>query len=252
MDDRDHDAPAALGEHEFAELEALLMKLRARWDSIPRWEFCEGFLAALVCCRRSIPAAEYLPVLLAATPAGAQWADAAEQQRFMELWERRWSLVAQALDTQVAALDQPGAYQPHVADAHAGVLPSFGQLWAMGFMAAVQAWPAEWAGPRNKAAAQWRTAALGAIEALALPDSYPPTMSAFDDGGGPPTVSHQRMDVFAAAIWAVYSMRKMWRSLGPRIETVHKMAAPGRNDPCACGSGRKYKKCCARASGSTL
>ncbi|MCJ7750823.1 MAG: SEC-C domain-containing protein [Armatimonadetes bacterium] len=23
----------------------------------------------------------------------------------------------------------------------------------------------------------------------------------------------------------------------------------GRNDPCPCGSGRKYKKCCGRAGG---
>ena len=24
---------------------------------------------------------------------------------------------------------------------------------------------------------------------------------------------------------------------------------PGRNDPCPCGSGKKYKKCCGRAAG---
>jgi SEC-C motif-containing protein len=27
-------------------------------------------------------------------------------------------------------------------------------------------------------------------------------------------------------------------------ETVHKEQTPGRNDPCPCGSGKKYKKCC--------
>jgi SWIM/SEC-C metal-binding protein len=27
-------------------------------------------------------------------------------------------------------------------------------------------------------------------------------------------------------------------------EPVKATAAPGRNDPCPCGSGRKYKKCC--------
>lgn len=26
--------------------------------------------------------------------------------------------------------------------------------------------------------------------------------------------------------------------------TVHKEEGPGRNDPCPCGSGKKYKKCC--------
>jgi hypothetical protein len=29
-----------------------------------------------------------------------------------------------------------------------------------------------------------------------------------------------------------------------QVETVRKEAAPGRNDPCTCGSGKKYKRCC--------
>ena len=29
-----------------------------------------------------------------------------------------------------------------------------------------------------------------------------------------------------------------------RVETVHRGARVGRNDPCPCGSGKKFKKCC--------
>lgn len=29
-------------------------------------------------------------------------------------------------------------------------------------------------------------------------------------------------------------------------KTVHKEKTPGRNDPCPCGSGKKYKKCCGK------
>jgi uncharacterized protein YecA (UPF0149 family) len=29
-----------------------------------------------------------------------------------------------------------------------------------------------------------------------------------------------------------------------RSKTVIKEKSPGRNDPCPCGSGKKYKKCC--------
>ena len=29
-------------------------------------------------------------------------------------------------------------------------------------------------------------------------------------------------------------------------QPVHKQEKPGRNDPCPCGSGLKYKKCCGR------
>jgi uncharacterized protein len=51
------------------------------------------------------------------------------------------------------------------------------------------------------------------------------------------------VDDFGAAIWAVYDLRQLWRSMGPRVETIRKEATPGRNDPCPCGSGKKYKKC---------
>lgn len=33
-----------------------------------------------------------------------------------------------------------------------------------------------------------------------------------------------------------------------KVEPIKAGAAPGRNDPCPCGSGRKYKKCCGRKS----
>jgi preprotein translocase subunit SecA len=31
-----------------------------------------------------------------------------------------------------------------------------------------------------------------------------------------------------------------------KSKTVVKPPKPGRNDPCPCGSGKKYKKCCGR------
>lgn len=30
------------------------------------------------------------------------------------------------------------------------------------------------------------------------------------------------------------------------VEPIHAEQPPGRNDPCPCGSGKKYKKCCGR------
>jgi len=34
--------------------------------------------------------------------------------------------------------------------------------------------------------------------------------------------------------------------LPPPVEPIHSEAKPGRNDPCPCGSGRKYKHCCGK------
>ncbi len=30
-----------------------------------------------------------------------------------------------------------------------------------------------------------------------------------------------------------------------KVETIHAGGEPGRNEPCSCGSGKKFKKCCA-------
>ena|SRR5450830_317902 len=252
-----------LSADEFDEIDAILDELRTRYDETPQWEFCEGFMAALICCRRPIPSAEYLPVLLAIGEAGAEdegsFADAAQQLRFMELWTRRWDEVTLALDAKIDALDDEAAYQPEVMDVRGAIaalpeeeraaladdeVPSFGQVWAIGFMFAVESWPEEWTAPRNKEAVKWLNAALEVIVALTEDDNEPPTMSAFDDGEGIPTLSLKRMNNFADAIWAVYNLREMWKSIGPRVQTIHKVATPGRNDPCSCGSGKKYKKCC--------
>ena len=246
---------------EFAELESMLDTLRQRLKLTPHWEFCEGFMAALICCRRRIEPQEYLPVLLTADgvrlPLQDVFVQPALQKRFLDLWTRRWDTISQALDHKITALDDAGAYQPEVLDARAAAvsgplqtavvdrhLPAFGQLWALGFMAAVNAWPAEWAGPRNKAAQHWRSISLDLMQALTLDDTDPAVLSAFEDAEGPPTVSVRRMKAFGDAIWAVYNMRDTWRQLGPRVETLHATVTPGRNDPCACGSGKKFKKCC--------
>ena len=64
-DSTTHDANRpALGPDELDELDALLDELRTREEDVPQWEFCDGFLTALVCTRRNVTAAEWLPMLL--------------------------------------------------------------------------------------------------------------------------------------------------------------------------------------------
>ena len=258
----------ALSPEEFDEIDAILDDLRQRFEETPQWEFCEGFMAALIVSRRAIPLQEYLPVLLdtdgtdVAASAGAEtgggtFADAAQYARFMELWQRRWSEIEQSLAVEVKSLDDERAYHPEVMDVRGAVaalpeaeraqmadepLPSFAQVWAVGFMYAVENWPDEWQPPRDKEARKWLDDALQRMVALTEDDTDEPTLSVFDDEGVP-TVSVNRFNAFADAVWAVYDLRELWRNIGPRVETVHKEAVPGRNDLCFCGSGKKYKKC---------
>ena len=257
---------------QFDNIDAILDDLRTRYDETPQWEFCEGFMAALICCRRPIPQSEYLDVLLAigddtlpavvaaeGTPddAGGSFADAAQREQFLHIWNQRWAEIQTALDTPTESLEGEAAYLPEVMDVRGAVaalseteraemaddpLPSFGQVWALGFMFVVEAWPDEWVPPSDKKAAKWHDVAMQAIVALTEDDEGEPELSPFDDDG-PPSMSADRLNAFADAVWSVYDLREIWRGIGPRVETVRRADVPGRNDPCYCGSGKKYKKC---------
>ena len=260
---------SALSGDDLEEIDNILDDLRTREEEIPQWEFCDGFLAALVCSRRPIAPAEYLPMLLGdgaelevaegePLPLLPAFADAAQQARFVELWMRRWNEVTAQLDEDVKTLDDDRTYQPEAMDMRGAVasltdeqraemgddpeIPSFGQIWALGFMFAVENWPEDWAAPRDKEAARWLNDALDSIVALTEDDTGKPEVCMYSEDG-PPSTSQARVETFGEAIWAVYDLRQLWASIGPRVETLRKAPEPGRNDPCHCGSGKKYKKC---------
>jgi uncharacterized protein len=256
---------------DFDALDAILDNLRERYDESPQWEFCEGFIAAVVCGRKPIGTRECLSVLLDIGEDGeGSFADEAQKEAFMALWTRRVVEVTAALDEEdVRNLSDEKAYTPEVLDVRAmmlslspeeraeamaadeedGPLPAFGQVWALGFMFAVESWPEEWIAPaKDKNAVSALNAALEAIVALTEDDTGPAEVSAFapDEESGeepPPSMSMARMEAFGEAMWAVYDLRELWRNIGPRVETVRVEATPGRNDACSCGSGKKYKKC---------
>nr|WP_295773483.1 UPF0149 family protein [Rhodoferax sp.] len=268
------DLPGAVTAEQFDTIDAILDDLRTRYDETPQWEFCEGFMAALICCRRAIPRAEYLDVLLAvgeggddlpvviqegeAEPeAGGSFADEAQRAQFLQIWDQRWAEVLMALDTPIESLEDETAYHPEVMDVRGAMaeltdaeraelpdeaLPAFGQVWALGFMYVVEAWPDEWAEPSDKKAAKWHDVALQSVVALTEDDEGEPELSPFSEDG-PPSMSTDRLNAFADAVWSVYDLREIWRGIGPRVEALRRADVPGRNDPCYCGSGKKYKKC---------
>jgi uncharacterized protein len=251
----------------FDALDEILDDLRTRGDDVPQWEFCEGAMAALLCTRRPVATEESLPLLLGTgdsrpgqagnDPQDTWFADEGQYQRFLALWTQRAREVATALDADVQTLEDERAFHPEVMDVRGALaclpeaeraqvpapsIPSFAQVWALGFMFVVENWAEEWAEPRDHDAAGMLHDALDAIVALTEDDTGEPAVCMHREGG-PPSVSEERLNAFGAAIWAVYDLRQLWQSLGPRVEPVRRAVSPGRNEPCPCGSGRKYKKC---------
>ncbi|MFT4267752.1 MAG: UPF0149 family protein [Xenophilus sp.] len=247
------DAPAPLSADDFDFLDDELDAMREQDAEVPQWEFCDGFMTAMVCTRRPIAPQEYWPVLF------GEGFSPAQHMEFVWRWRRRWREIEAALDApdldtledarclEPACLDLRGAIAALPEDDRAeapagGDIPAFGQVWALGFLAAVAQWVDDWAPPRDKEAAAMLDDALAAIEVLAGDDTAPPAVSMYAEDG-PPTVSEQRLEDYGEAVWAVYDLRQLWKSLGPRMQAVRRTDEPGRNDPCPCGSGKKYKRC---------
>lgn len=251
-------------------LDEVLDELREHDDSVPQWEFCEGFLTALLCTRREVPEAEWLPALLGGDPDGADalapFASAGQRTRFLMHWLQREAQIRTALQAPVQDLSDPDALEPATldwrgmlhavaqeddeahgdgdsrADAPPGEAPSYAQMWAMGFLGAVDVWDEDWAPPRDREIAEAMRDALECIALLAEEDRAPAAFNLFDDQA-PPSVSEQRLNDFGEALWAVYDLYAIAASLGPRVAPAQSSKV-GRNDPCPCGSGQKYKKCC--------
>jgi len=248
-------SPAPLSADDFDFLDDELDAMRAQGAEVPQWEFCDGFMTAMVCTRRPIEPQEYWPVLF------GEGFSPAQHMEFVWRWRRRWRQIEAALDApDIDALEDERCLQPECLDLRGAIaslpeaeraeapqaldgdIPAFGQVWALGFLAAVEQWADEWAPPRDKEAADMLADALEAIEVLAGDDTAPPAVSMYAEDG-PPTVSEQRLEDYGEAIWAVYDLRQLWKSLGPRVAAVRRADEPGRNDPCPCGSGKKYKRC---------
>ena len=172
---------------DFQEIDSILDDLRSRSDETPQWEFCDGFMAALIVCRRAIPASEYMGAMLDLGD-GAGFADRAQEERFLALWERRWQDAVRALDAPVKTLEDDATYYPSVMDMRGLIasvpeaerpevgeddIPSYAQVWAIGFMYAVETWPEEWEPPRDKQAQALLNEALDAIVALTEASDVP-------------------------------------------------------------------------------
>ena len=232
-------------EAELAAFDAVCARLEG-FDPDLNYEYVDGWLTALA-AGPVVPAAEvWLPRLCADTfervfadPADADQARAALQARLVVL-------LAQ-LDPEVL-LDHPEAprLSPLVTDVPEGGeggsgLPPLGTAWALGFLDGCGEIAAIWPKAEGERACAELEALLEVLDLL----TETPGEGAYDRLLAEQWPEHQptRDEMLGAAIFAVQDLRVFWLDNAPRPKTRHVEATPGRNDPCPCGSGKKYKKC---------
>ncbi len=237
--DRDSAMSEAPNEHLFDEesmdrLESLLASDIFHGEAM-RLDELQGFFCALLSGPEAPPPETWLPVALGEAPA---FRDEAEAEEFQELLMRfRADLAA-----QLEAGEDPTliVYDPEEGEHPSGLTP-----WCDGYLLGTELSPVEWA----EAAGEHAEDMVELLE-----DFYLLEGSLKEDAlasGGPWMSEAQEarlMDEAAARLAGrVVDIHRFWRVKCQAAAPLRRESPKvGRNDPCPCGSGRKYKQCCGR------
>jgi uncharacterized protein len=222
-------------------------------------EFVDGFLAALAAGPRLPPVQEWLPALCGDAFERA-FADPADHAQALKPLRTRLSVLQDQLDPEALADDADGLrllpLMSEWSDEDRALLVAEGKVdaadigefltgaeWASGFMTAVEAFPGLWELPSDDDAAADLDELLIPIEALTWredSDDFRLHLVEFHlDAPRPPS----RDELVTAACFAAQELRLWFVEHAPVPATRRVEKTPGRNDPCPCGSGKKYKKC---------
>jgi uncharacterized protein len=229
--------PKPLSDEELDQLNEFLVRFCTKQRL--NLEAFDGFLAALICGPENVPQTEYLAEIcgddviddeaLVGEPAF---------QDFIALIAGHWISIAHALQsgagfTPLLLADEHGLFR--------------GNDWATGFMRGMELRRIEWAPLVND---DENSGSLVPIFALAHENDPDPEMRPY----AKPISAEMREKLIvgaAAGVMKIYRYFKTQRrlpthSLGDSATFRRFARKVGRNEPCPCGSGKKFKQCCGK------
>jgi len=227
------------------------------FDDEVSFEWVDGYLAALAAGPR-VPDTEVWLEAMFGDAFERAFADPADHTQALRSLKARLSVLLDQLDPE-ALLDDAESLRlfaliSEVTDedrqrlvdemgmsAEDAALVQTGSLWAQGFLDAVEAHADIWTEPLDQELAETFGGSIDQIAALLLPpdsDELAEHLNLFHPGEQP-----SRDDLIDEALFAVQLLRLYWLDNLPKLSTRRVEATPGRNDPCPCGSAKKFKKC---------
>ena len=221
-----------LDDEDFEALEELLTS-----DVVPEdcmnLEMLDGFLAAVLSSPQRIEPEVWLPCVWSAHGDDVAFGSGSQMQRAIRLVRRYYNELA-------ATLGEPEGWEPFCYANGEGDGPAIGEEWIDGFAQGLELWAPDWDAGLSPELAERTSAALDAL------------MLRWTDEAADQADDETRLEWLEDAVETVSGILADWRSIGlAPVEflsvegpAVSARAAVGRNDPCPCGSGKKYKKCC--------
>src|SRR5687768_7509455 len=204
-------------------------------------EELDGFFAALICGPNLVHPSEYLIEIWGGEMADEDAFSSQQQLKdFLDLIMRHWNVVADTLQSG-------DVFLPLLLEDDHGVVHA--NDWAQGFMRGMNVRREDWADLLDdEDHGGW----LVPILALAHEHDPDPAMRPYQE----PVDADRREQLIAGAAAGVMGIYRYFEPLR-RIRTefrggqsTYRRTVPkiGRNDPCPCGSGKKYKHCCGKTT----
>lgn len=233
----------------------------AGFDERVSLEWLDGAMTALAAGPRAKTVAEWRDALL-----GEAWsrafADPEAEREATAVLQARWAVLLKQLDPELlmdavdelrlapvmlewtdedkARLVEDGTIAAGTEDEE---IPLTGEIWAHGFMEVVGMFTDDWKEPDPEAEPEMAEAFDECLARIAVLTLHDPVEFAKEREAMYPGEKLERDDLIQEALYAAQDLRCYWVQNAPRPETRVVGVVPGRNDPCPCGSGKKYKKC---------
>ena len=233
--------PALMTDEDFEALEEILTS-----DVVPEdcmdLEMLDGYLAGVLISPRPIAAERWMPGVWSAHGDEAGFGSGTGLQRAIRLVKAYHNelLATLGLDDDDEACWEPFCFA--IAD---GDGLKLGEAWIDGFAQGLDLWPEGWEEGLDEEAVE------------AVRETLDEVLTPWGEDDAAKADDETRLGWLAAVGEAANDIFSHWRDLGlPAAEPLstappRKPGAPtpGRNDPCPCGSGKKYKKCCGAEPG---
>lgn len=219
-----------LSDKEFKELDQFLLSDRCADDGMTM-DSLHGYLTALAIGPEQVLMAEWLPkVWGTAGNTGPQFKNEKERERIVGLIARFSNEVAMTFEVA------PKEFEPLYCEFEEdGRTLLDGEAWAWGFWEGVQlradAWQPVWSSHLADT--------LRPIYLLGADEIEEEEMALVDD----PVKRHKLAIEMEAAIPHIHQFWLPQRKSAVQ-QVRNETPKVGRNDPCSCGSGKKFKKCC--------
>ncbi|RXQ99383.1 YecA family protein [Pseudoxanthomonas composti] len=236
--------PSSLDDQQIQRLSDLLDRRAVPFKGF-NLEALDGFLSAIAVSPSQIPQSEWEPLIWGGKP--PRWDSPEEAAQVQQLLLGHWNMCAARVRLDGDSLPEhlaPLMWLPEDPELTGEQALREDELdvggdWALGFFTAAELREAEWDQWLDDN--DWIEEIFDHLDRLASGESIDPEDPT---APGTPVSYRERLEIISAvpSMLADLNHHRV-EALTPRTP-VRRDDTPGRNDPCTCGSGKKYKKCC--------